>query len=127
MDRRERAIELKHHGHNCCQAVLCAFADQVDLPEETLDAMGACFGGVMGRMEGTCGALVAAQMLTGLTRFEGKPLGRDARANFDQFQEACGVTLCKDLKGRDTGVVLCACDDCIRNAVSIAEQLFANA
>ena len=127
MDKKELAVELKHCGHNCCQAVLCAFADELGMREEELDAMGACFGGGMGRMEGTCGALVAAQMLTGLKRFEGRPLGRDARAVFDQFVDMCGATICKDLKGRDTGVVLCACDDCVRNAVAVVEPLFVNA
>ena len=29
----------------------------------------------------------------------------------------------KELKGRDTGVVLCECDDCVRNAVEIAEMI----
>ena len=35
-----------------------------------------------------------------------------------------GATICKDLKGKDTGVVLCECDDCIRNAIrAFAEVL----
>lgn len=27
MSRREKAVELKHNGHNCCQAVLCECDD----------------------------------------------------------------------------------------------------
>ena len=128
MDRREQAIALKHNRHNCCQAVLCAYADVVDVPEELLRRLGAGFGGGMGRMEGTCGALVAAEMLLGLLRYEGRPVGRDAGMLHERFRVLCnGATLCRDLKGRDTGVVLCECDDCIRNAVTLVEELRADA
>jgi hypothetical protein len=27
-EKRQEAIERKHAGYNCCQAVLCAFADK---------------------------------------------------------------------------------------------------
>ena len=38
-----------------------------------------------------------------------------------KFKEKCGATICKDLKGRDTGVVICECDDCVRHAVEVVE------
>lgn len=122
MSRSDRAIELKHNRHNCCQAVLVACADLVGVPEDTLRRIGAAFGGGMGRMEGTCGALVAAEMLLGLGRYEGRPLGRAAGELHEQFRNACGgVTICHELKGRDTGVVLCECDDCVRHATELIE------
>ena len=123
MERKELAVQLKHNRHNCCQAVLCAFADELDLSEDTLRQLGAGFGIGMGRMEATCGALVAAQMLLGLKKFAGRPVIRDAGVLYDRFDQLCGATLCKDLKGRDTGVVTCDCDDCVRHAVEIAEAL----
>ena len=46
MPRRERAVMYKRN-YNCCQAVLLAFAPELDLPEEKLLAMGACFGSGM--------------------------------------------------------------------------------
>ena len=33
------------------------------------------------------------------------------------FQEKCGATICKDLKGVETGAPLCPCPECVRNAV----------
>lgn len=36
MTRQEKAVELKHSGYNCCQAVLCAYADELSLKEEDL-------------------------------------------------------------------------------------------
>ena len=122
MDRREKAVQLKHNGHNCCQAVLCAFADDLPFAEDDLNRIGAAYGVGMGCMEATCGALCAAEMILGMKKFEGKPILRDAAALHKAFTEKCGASICKDLKGRDTGVVLCECDDCVRNAVSILED-----
>lgn len=34
-----------------------------------------------------------------------------------------GATICKDLKGKDTGVVLCECDDCICNAIRAFDEV----
>lgn len=122
IDRREKAVDLKHNGHNCCQAVLCAFADVLTLAEDDLNCIGAAYGVGMGCMEATCGALCAAEMILGMKRYEGRPILRDAAALHKAFTEKCGASICKDLKGRDTGVVLCECDDCVRNAVSILEE-----
>ena len=124
MDRKEYAVELKHNGCNCAQAVLCSFADKTGLSQEQMMKLGAGFGVGMGCMEATCGALIAAEMLMGLAKYEGKPVLRTARELHQAFVEKCGASLCKDLKGRDTGVVICECDDCVRNAVLLAEEYY---
>ena len=66
MNRDQKAIRYKQSGCNCCQAVLCAFADQLDIDETILKQLGAAFGMGMGGMEGNCGALIAAQMILGM-------------------------------------------------------------
>ncbi len=66
MDRAEMAVEYKHNRNNCAQAVLLAFADEVDLTEDQLKKIGAGFGIGMGNMEATCGALIGAGMIAGL-------------------------------------------------------------
>ncbi len=123
MDRREKAVELKHNGHNCCQAVLCAYADELGMETAELDRIGAGFGVGMGCMEATCGALCGAQIVNGLKTFEGRPILRDAAGIANAFASKCGATICKDLKGRDTGKVICECDDCVRNAVEVLEEI----
>lgn len=123
MDRREQAVELKHNGHNCAQAVLCAFADKVDMTSEDLKKAGAAFGVGMGCMEATCGALCGVQILLGLKKYDTLSILKDAGSVLREFEGKCGATICKDLKGRDTGVVMCECDDCVRNAVEIAERI----
>ena len=116
------AVKLKHSGYNCCQAVLCAFVHEVGMTVQGLKQIGASFGVGMGCLEATCGALIGMQMLMGMKKYQGKPMLRDAASVLHQFEDMCKATLCKDLKGRDTGVVLCECDDCVRNAVTIAEK-----
>ena len=44
MERKELAVELKHNGYNCCQAVLCSFKDELNCSEEDLKKMGAAYG-----------------------------------------------------------------------------------
>ena len=112
--RAEEAVRYKQ-SMNCCQAVLCALADQTGLNQEQLMALGSGFGIGMGNMESTCGALVGAAMTAGLRQKSGTV--RTSRQLSERFCADCGATLCKDLKGRDTGKVLCACEDCVRNAV----------
>lgn len=60
MNKQELAVQLKHTGCNCCQAVLCAFAEESGLSELQLRQIGAGFGAGMGCMEATCGALIGA-------------------------------------------------------------------
>ena len=119
----EYAVLLKHGGCNCCQAVLCACAREAGLPSETSKRLGACFGLGMGGMEGTCGALVGAEMLLGLEASAGRSLLGGAKKLHQAFDRACGATLCKDLKGAEAGYVLCPCDDCVRRAVDALERV----
>ena len=122
-EKQNRAVELKHSGCNCCQAVLCAFAEESGLSEALLKQIGAGFGAGMGCMEATCGALVGAQILLGLKKYSGKPVMAEAKALHRDFSRMCGASICKVLKGIDTGVVLCECDDCVRNAAALVDAM----
>ena len=123
MNRVDKAVEYKRNGYNCCQAVLAAFKDETNLDEEALMKIGAAFGVGMGCMEATCGALCGAQMLLGLLKYSGKPILRDAREVLVKFNETSGATKCSDLKGIQTGKVLCSCDDCVAHAAQIIEDM----
>ena len=66
-ERAENAVLFKKDGKgNCCQAVTAALADLTELSEEQLHQIAAGFGGGMGTMEATCGALVGAGIVAGL-------------------------------------------------------------
>jgi len=122
MPRRERAAVYKR-SYNCCQAVLLAFAPEIGMPQETLLAMGAAFGAGMGGMEETCGALCGAQIAHGLLKYNGARMNPQSRQLRNRFEELCGATRCKVLKGVGTGKVLCSCEDCVRHAVESLEEM----
>ena len=48
MDRAELASVKHRNGYNCCQAVVCVFADKVGIDESLLYKMGEGFGAGMG-------------------------------------------------------------------------------
>lgn len=85
----------------------------------------------MGGMECTCGALSGAVMAAGLINSDGNldspatkaDTYRLSRELTTSFREKCGSTVCRELKGIDTGKVLCSCQDCIRNAVEAAQEV----
>ena len=131
MERKELAVKFKHSGYNCAQAVLCAFADDVGMDQKTMFRVGEGLGLGMGCMDGTCGALNAACVLAGITkstvdRERASSKGatyRFTREMVKRFREKAGATACADLKGRDTGVVMMACPDCVKTACELAEDV----
>ena len=71
MDRAELASAKHRNGFNCCQAVVCVFADEVGIDESLLYKMGEGFGAGMGTTQGVCGAISGAAMLAGLVHSDG--------------------------------------------------------
>ena len=120
-ERMEYAARRKREM-NCCQAVLVAFADRLGKSEDELLRLGSGFGSGMATMEGTCGALVGAIMVSSLLSPDGEARN-NSRAIMSRFKELCGgATICRDLKGIETGKMLCSCEDCVRNAVLAAGE-----
>ena len=120
-ERMEYAAKRKREM-NCCQAVLVAFADRLGKSEDELLRLGSGFGSGMATMEGTCGALVGAIMVSSLLSPDGEARN-NSRAIMSRFKELCGgATICRDLKGIETGKMLCSCEDCVRNAVRAAGE-----
>lgn len=66
MKRSEKAKELFGKGYNCAQAVLCAFADECGMDEDTAYRLSSSFGGGLGRMREVCGAVSGMSMAAGL-------------------------------------------------------------
>ena len=122
MDKTELALNYKHSGLNCCQAVLAAYADELGLSEEMIMKLGAAFGAGMGGMDGTCGALCGAEMVLGLKAYDGRPVSKQAKGIHSAFRAKCGATICRDLKQIVNGKQFCSCDDCVKNAVEIIEE-----
>ena len=122
--RQEIAAEMKRRGtHNCAQAVLCAYADQVGMDEQTAWNIAAPFGSGMGNMEGTCGAIVGAGIALGLATRDRATARKGMQQIMNKFQQRNGATQCRLLKGVDTGIVLRECTGCVRDAAEFLNEV----
>jgi C_GCAxxG_C_C family probable redox protein len=143
MNRVDKAAGLHGQGANCAQAVLCAFAGELGLDAETAMRAATGFGGGMGRLAGTCGAVTGAIMAIGLARGMRAPGDQQAKESayglvreFARRFAAQHETLsCRELLGVDIGtpegraqakeanLFATRCDSYIRDAVAILEQM----
>ncbi len=143
MSRVETALSRFAEGYNCCQAVLSAYAGQFGLDNETALKVAAGFGGGMGRMAETCGAVTGAFMVLGLEYGQASPereakeavycrIGECAR----QFRARHGSLLCRELlecdislpggaqRARELELFSKACPQFVRGACEILEEMF---
>jgi len=105
MTKSKQAVEFFRSGMNCAQSVLLAFADELKLNRQTALRIAAGFGGGMGKLQGTCGAVTGAYMVLGLYR--GNAAGDNRKlmeGSYDlvrqystQFSKEFGSTSCMDL------------------------------
>ena len=131
-ERINLADELHRKGYNCAQSVAVACADLVDVPKEILFKATEGFGAGMGTMDGVCGALSGAILIAGLKNSTGNlaaPKSKAAtmkisKAMLTSFREKSGSIICRELKGIDTGKMLCSCPNCIKHGVEVVEEQF---
>ena len=62
----EKALHSFYNGMNCSQSVLTAYADHLKFDPEMALSVSAGFGGGMGKMQKTCGAVTGAFMVLGI-------------------------------------------------------------
>jgi C_GCAxxG_C_C family probable redox protein len=139
MNTKEKAIRHFREGFNCSQSVLMACAGE----SEAMVKAGAAFGGGMGRLQKTCGAVTGAYIWFGLAYgSEGLP-GEDDKARvYDKVREfnrifvaRNGSDLCSELLREDLntpngksriaqrGLTESICEKCITDAIDIIEIL----
>ncbi|MBR5267692.1 MAG: C_GCAxxG_C_C family protein [Lachnospiraceae bacterium] len=129
--RVEETLKRHDRGFNCAQSVACTYCDLVGVDEEMMFRVTEAFGAGMGGMEGTCGAVSGACVLAGMKASTGnleKPNSKAvshqlAKEILKRFKEQNGSVVCKEIKGVGTGKVLRSCNDCIKDAAAIAEQV----
>lgn len=66
MTSKDMALKLFKEGFSCSQAVLCAFSKELGLEHDAALKISDGFGGGMGRMGLTCGAVTGAFMVISL-------------------------------------------------------------
>ena len=108
MDRVAKAEELFKSGYNCSQSVIGAVCDDLGLDFDTAMKLSEGFGGGMGRMRLTCGAVSGMVMAVGMVMSRGNADG-DTRAKVyakvhelaDKFSAENGTIICSQLLGLD--------------------------
>ena len=115
--RSEKAVAYHKKGYNCAQSVACAFMDVVPVDEDTLFRVLEGFGGGMGDLKGSCGALSGAVAVTGLLKSRGK----------DQCLSKKETYVCEELKGGRIHEPLEICNGYIEDAVQILEKVLKEA
>lgn len=104
MSRVEQAKEYFRQGFNCSQSVALAFADVVNVEEKELSKLALPFGGGMGRLRLTCGAISGMAAIAGLL-LSGEENTPENKKNVyaiiqtlcAKFQERNGSLICADL------------------------------
>ena len=117
----QEAIEARHSVR--AYQNVHTYADVAGISEESAMNIAGAFGGGMGCMEGTCGALVGAGLVVGLVNKNKAKSMKQMRQMMTKFQERNGATQCKLLKGIGTKVVLRECPLCVADAAEFLEEL----
>ena len=102
IDHAEKARELFFEGYNCAQAIMCAFTDVTGYDMETSARMASSFGGGMGRMRQTCGAVSGAVLVLGIVKGYSDPKDYEAKKQHyalvrefaERFKEKNGTINC---------------------------------
>ena len=104
MSRAERAKEYFLQGYACSQAVALAFADVMQLDETTISKLMLPYGGGLGRLRLTCGAVSGMAAVIGMIFAEAENTPENKKKTYaivqtlcGKFQEATGSLICADL------------------------------
>ncbi|MBR2441468.1 MAG: C_GCAxxG_C_C family protein [Clostridia bacterium] len=115
MSRGERAKEYFLQGYACSQAVALAFSDLLGVSEEEIIKLTLPFGGGMGRLRLTCGAVSGMAFVIGGVVAKGKNDKENKKKVYETVQ-----TLCKKFQ-EETGSLICAELLSGTNATSLGE------
>ncbi len=104
-DHAQLAKELFLKGYNCAQAVLCAFADVTGYDIAASARMASSFGGGLGRLRETCGAVSAAALVLGIVKGYDDPSDPEAKKRHyalvrdfaERFKTANASINCREL------------------------------
>ncbi len=108
MTRIEESLSLFSQGFNCSQSIVAAYAPSLGLDRGTALKLASGFGGGMGRLAETCGAVTGACMVLGLKvgaataeREAKEAVYSKVREFAERFKACHGTLVCRDLLGCD--------------------------
>lgn len=143
MSESEKAKEQFTNGLNCSQSIIAQYAEKYQLDTATACKLATGFGGGMGRMGNTCGALTGAYLVLGLEYGSESATQKDKKDQTyekiqdltQRFQQKNGTCNCRDLLGCDIstpdgyqqakkqGLTQTKCPGFVKDAVDILEDI----
>lgn len=107
MNKADKAKELFLQGYNCAQAVVGAFCEDFGLDFDLAMKLSAGFGGGIGRLRETCGAVSGAVMAVSLAQGEfdvtnpnaKTAVYKEIRKLIEDIESQTGSIVCADLLG----------------------------
>jgi C_GCAxxG_C_C family probable redox protein len=138
-----KAIDQFRSGLNCAQAVLNAYTDHFKVDKTMAMSIACGFGGGMGRLQGTCGAVTGAFMVMGLHNCQKYTDTKERKEKtytmiqeFDRrFRNINGTLDCRELlkvdlkteEGhqywKENNLSEKVCEKCIGDAIKIMEEI----
>ena len=142
----EKAINSFKSGLNCSQAVLSAYSDKLNFDNNLALSVACGFGGGMGRLQLTCGAVTGSFMVLGVyncNKFADNNERKEKTYSMvqkfsEKFKKINGTTDCIsllncDLKteeghryAKDNNLFETVCEKCISDSISIINELIEN-
>ncbi len=139
----EKAIMTFRKGLNCAQAVLTAYSDEMNFDNNMALSVSCGFGGGMGRLQETCGAVTGSFMVLGIYNCKKFTDNKDRKEvtysmvqKFsEKFKQINGTTDCIsllkcDLKteegyqfAKENNLFETVCEKCISDSIRIVNQL----
>jgi len=141
--KEEKTIAAFRSGLNCAQAVLNNYSDTLSFDNDFALNITSGFGGGMGRLQETCGAVTGAYMVLGIYNGRKYTDNHDKKAvtysmiqNFsDRFISLNGSTNCRSLLkcdlrteegiqfARENNLFEKVCEKCIADSIKIIDGL----
>lgn len=127
---KSRVLEAKKRhkmGYNCCQAVVCTYADLLGIDEKTAFKISEGLGLGIAKTQRTCGAVSAMVLAAGLKNSDGDIENpKTKRSTYDlgydlimEFEAQNSTSICKELKAQGKR----SCDECIMDCAKIIEKM----
>lgn len=128
--KKSRVLEAgrKHKlGYNCCQAVICTYADLLGVDEKTAFMISEGLGLGIAKTQGICGAVSATVIAAGLKNSDGDLENpKTKKSTYDlseelvnEFQKKNGTYICSELKKQCKR----SCNECVMDGAKIIEEM----
>lgn len=126
MSVREKALKnYTEKKYNCCQAVICAYCEEVGIDDKEIFKLAESFGGGMGGMQDTCGAVTGAFMAIGIHREATRTKAETYSMVSElakEFKTINGSIYCRDLKAIVDGQQRVSCARCVEVGAELVDK-----